>query len=77
MSNYRRAYVPGGTYFLTLVTYCRRPIFKELANANLLRAAIAKVKAKKPFEIIAAVILPDHLHFIWQLPPGDSDYSQD
>jgi putative transposase len=76
MPNYRRVYVPGGTYFLTLVTYCRRPLFKEPSNINTLRSAIAKVKAQKPFEIIAAVILPDHLHFIWQLPSDDSDYSQ-
>lgn len=76
MPNYRRAYIPGGTYFFTLVTYCRRPLFKPLYNIQLLRIAVAKVKAEKPFKIVAAVILPDHIHFIWQLPPGDSNYSQ-
>ena len=29
-----------------------------------------------PFDIVAAVVLPDHMHFIWSLPPGDSDYSK-
>ena len=76
MPNYRRMYVPGGIYFLTLVTHLRRPLFKESDNINLLRAATAKIKAEKPFEIIAAVVLPDHLHFLWQLPSNDSDYSQ-
>jgi len=26
MTNYRRNYVPGGTFFFTLITYHRRPI---------------------------------------------------
>ena len=29
MSNYRRYYVPGGTYFFTLVTHERRPLFRD------------------------------------------------
>ncbi|WP_051459752.1 hypothetical protein [Methylomicrobium lacus] len=28
-----------------------------------------------PFTIDAIVILPDHLHAIWTLPVGDTDYS--
>ena len=76
MPNYRRIYVPGGTYFFTIVTYCRRPLFKNSDNVELLRGAVARVKIEKPFKIIAAVVLPDHIHFIWQLPPDDSNYSQ-
>ncbi|WP_052055627.1 transposase [Myxosarcina sp. GI1] len=76
MPNYRRLYIPGGTYFFTIVTYCRRPLFKDPQNIEILRMAIAKIKDKKPFKILAAVILPDHLHFLWQLPPDDADYSQ-
>lgn len=76
MPNYRRVYIPGGTYFFTIVTYCRRPLFKNSDNVHLLRTAVASVQAKQPFKIMAAVILPDHIHFIWQLPPDDSNYSQ-
>ena len=76
MPNYRRLYIPGGTYFLTIVTYCRRPLFKSPDNIDLLRTCIAKVQKQQPFKITAAVILPDHLHFIWQLPADDSNYSQ-
>lgn len=75
MPNYRRMYVPGGTYFFTIVTYQRQPIFANSENISLLRKAIATVKSEMPFTIIGAVILPDHLHFIWELPPGDSTYS--
>jgi putative transposase len=28
-----------------------------------------------PFETVAICILPDHLHAVWALPQGDSDYS--
>jgi putative transposase len=75
MPQYRRFYVPGGTFFLTLVTYCRRPLFNQPENIDLLRTAIAKTKKEKPFTIIGAVILPDHLHFLWTLPADDSNYS--
>ena len=51
-------------------------MFTNPENINLLRIATAKIKAERPFDIIAAAILPDHLHFIWQLPPDDANYSQ-
>ncbi len=76
MPNYRRFYVPGGTYFFTLVTYQRQLIFAKPENISRLRKAIATIKAEMPFNIIGAVVLPDHLHFIWQLPPGDKEYSK-
>ncbi len=76
MSDYRRAYTPGGTIFLTLVTFNRRPIFADPENVQRLRCAAAAVKAEMPFEVTAAVILPDHLHFLWTLPLGDGNYSK-
>ena len=75
MPNYRRFYFPGGTYFFTIVTYQRQPIFANSENISRLRKAIANIKKEMPFTIIGGV-LPDHLHFIWQLPPGDTDYSK-
>ncbi len=76
MPNYRRMYVPGGTYFFTIVTYQRQPIFANPENISRLRKTIATVKTEMPFTIIGAVVLPDHLHFLWQLPPGDRAYSK-
>ncbi|TPQ28926.1 REP-associated tyrosine transposase [Methylomonas koyamae] len=75
MSDYRRVYIPGGCYFFTVVTYRRQPIFADERNVAWLRQAFKIVKAKRPFELTAAVVLPDHLHSIWQLPDGDADYS--
>lgn len=41
-----------------------------------LRMATATVLSEIPFEMTAAVILPDHLHFLWTLPPDDCNYSK-
>ena len=69
MSNYRRFFVPGGTYFFTIVTHQRRPLFADPNHIERLRQAVQTVRADDPFDIVAAVVLPDHLHFIWSLPP--------
>jgi putative transposase len=74
MPNYQRAYVPGGTFFLTVATYERRPLFADAANVERLRRAVRKVKQELPFDFVAAVVLPDHFHFLWTLPEGDSEY---
>ena len=75
MSNYRRVYIPGATYFFTLVTYCRQPIFADAERVEQLRRSFLEVKAKRPFNMPAAVILPDQLHCLWILPKGDADFS--
>jgi putative transposase len=75
MSDYRRLYTPGGTFFFTVVTAGRRPLFADPHNVQLLRRAFQYVRERRPFEIVAAVILPDHLHCLWRLPDGDADFS--
>jgi putative transposase len=44
-------------------------------NIDILRTAVAKTRAKMPFHIDAWVVLPDHLHAVWTLPEGDSNFS--
>ena len=75
MSTYVRAYVPGGTFFFTVVTNFRRPILVDSRARAALRHALQKTRLPYPFEILAIVLLPDHLHCIWSLPDGDSDFS--
>lgn len=65
---------PGGTFFFTLCTYNRHPLFADAGNVERLRQALRAVMTERPFEILAGVVLPDHLHWIWQLPREDSDY---
>ena len=72
---YRRAKFAGGTYFFTVVTHYRRRILCEQQNIDLLRHIFAEVMDNHPFTIDACVVLPDHLHCIWTLPPDDNDFS--
>jgi putative transposase len=76
MPEYRRAFVPGGTFFFTLVTYQRRPIFHDERARLHLRQAIEQCRQSRPFVIDAMVLLHDHLHAIWTLPEGDFDFSK-
>jgi putative transposase len=75
MSDYRRFYVDGGIYFFTLVTKGRRPILCTERARNRLKAAFQYTIKKYLFRIMGLVILPDHLHCIWQLPENDHDFS--
>jgi len=75
MSNYRRARVPGGSYFFTLVTHDRRPVLTNEDVRVALRAAVQAVREEHPFYVEAWVLLPDHLHCMWRLPEGNADYS--
>lgn len=72
---YRRVYLPGGTFFFTLVTYQRHPILSSPGNIQILKNAFKYTLDRYPFSIVASVILPDHMHFIWMLPEDSSDYS--
>ncbi|OGT18826.1 MAG: transposase [Gammaproteobacteria bacterium RBG_16_57_12] len=74
MPDYRRQRVPGGTYFFTVNLLERKSDFL-VRYIDDLRNAVKWVRHKHPFHIDAWVILPDHMHSIWTLPPGDVDYS--
>ena len=75
MRRYRRLELAGATYFFTLVTERRRPLLGEPAAVAMLMAAIEKVRARHPFTPHAHVILPDHVHALWELPAGDAGFS--
>ena len=74
MPNYRRPQIPGGTYFITQVTYQRIPWLCSDIARKALREAITVVKENHPFSIDAIVLLPDHFHCLLTLPPDDSDF---
>jgi putative transposase len=74
MVRYRRNFVPGGTYFFT-VALADRASETLIHHVDALRMAFRIARHERPFMIDAIVILPDHLHAIWTLPPDDSDFS--
>jgi putative transposase len=74
MPNFHRYFVPNGTYFFTVVTDGRYHLFSDQAARTLLGNLIRACQSKWPFTIQAIVLLPDHLHTIWSLPPGDDAF---
>lgn len=72
---YRHAFVPGGSFFFTVVTENRKPLLASAQAIAVLREAFRTVRASRPFAMDAAVILPDDLHCIWTLPPDDGDFA--
>ena len=63
---YRRASIPGATYFFT-VNLADRKSNLLIDHIEQLRDSVRKVRSAHPFESIAWVVLPDHMHAIWIL----------
>jgi putative transposase len=59
-------------YFFT-VNLLRRDRRLLVEHIGVLGDAFRHVRAQHPFEILAVVVLPDHLHCLWRLPLGDGD----
>ena len=74
MPNYRRAFVPGGCWFFTVNLLDGRSRFLT-DHIGALREAMRRTQARHPFRIDAIVVLPDHIHAVWTLPPDDADFS--
>jgi putative transposase len=73
MPNYRRNRVEGGTYFFT-ANLNDRGSNLLVCEIAALRRAVRATRARHPFHIDAWVVLPDHMHCLWTLPPGDTDF---
>jgi putative transposase len=75
MRRYLRHRVPGACYFFTVNLAERKNNSRLVTHIEALRDAFAKTKQDHPFEINAIVVLPEHLHCLWTLPPDDADFS--
>lgn len=42
---------------------------------DLLRKSLQRVQTENPYNTLAIVVLPGHIHTIWQLPSADQNYS--
>ena len=62
-------------YFFTLNTQKRQPVLCRTYEIGLLRSSFQFAMQRYPFDLIAVCVLPDHLHCIWELPDGDSDFA--
>ncbi len=66
--------MPGGTYFFT-VNLADRSSCLLVERIDALRLSVQDAKRTRPFESIAWVVLPDHMHALWRLPDGDEDFA--
>ena len=74
MRTYLRNRTLGGTYFFTVNLAERHGNRLLVANIEALSAAFRQTRIERPFSMPAWVVLPEHLHCVWRLPPGDDDY---
>lgn len=75
MTNYRRIRLQGATYFFTVCLEDRASTVLT-DHIDKLRFAYARTNHEMPVTCHAMVILPDHLHAIWTLPEGDTNFSE-
>jgi len=69
MAEYKRIFLAGYSYYLTIVTHGRNPILVD--NIELLRESFRESKRYFKYSIDAIVVLPDHIHMI--ITPQVSD----
>ena len=75
MVRYRRNFVPGGTFFFTLALADRR-LSLLTEYVSLLRETMRHITSLHPWTTDAIVVMPEHLHMLWTLPDGDTNYAQ-
>lgn len=75
MSNYRRYYTYGGTYFITAVLQDRRCDWL-VRHIREFREAYRETLQHCPFETVAVTVLPDHFHLVLRLPENSNDFSR-
>ena len=74
MTEYRRNFIAGGSFFFT-VNLAERRLSLLTSHIDELLNAIRETRKCHPFIIDAIVVLPDHLHAVWTLPEGDADFA--
>jgi REP-associated tyrosine transposase len=75
MTDYRRAYIPGASWFFTVNLAERKNNRLLIDQIDLLRRSFKYTQQRYSFRMDAVVNLPDHIHCIWTLPPEDADFS--
>jgi putative transposase len=72
MTDYRPNRVPGATFLFT-VRLLDRSSTLLTDHISAFGEAMRQARSRKPYHVDAWVVLPDHAHSIWTLPPGDED----
>ena len=75
MPDYRRYRIAGGCDFFTVNLLEQRSTDQRVHSIEILRDVVRQVRRTRPFDIDGWVVLPDHMHCIWTLQPGDDDFA--
>lgn len=60
-------------YFLTAITHAKRPLFRHAECAESVISCLRRLERYKRIELFAAVVMPDHVHFIVRLRSDSLD----
>jgi putative transposase len=71
---YHRLRIAGATWFFTVVTHRRQVVLCQKEILSILSNVLREERQRHPFSVPAMVVLPDHLHCLWTLPEGESDF---
>jgi len=71
MAKYKRLFLDGYSYYITMVTHKRNPLLVD--NIELLRESFRESKRYFAYSIDAIVVLPDHIHMII-IPKNVNEY---
>jgi putative transposase len=71
MTNIRRHFQPGQICFLTHVTFNRAPLL--ITHFDLLWNSVEGFRSRDAFDLLAWVVLPDHMHLL--VAPNGNDVS--
>ncbi|HRQ64708.1 MAG TPA: transposase [Xanthomonadaceae bacterium] len=72
---YRRNRVANGTFFFTVTLRDRRSD-ALVRHVDALREAWRNARSRVPHQVLASVLLPDHLHAVMAMRDDASDYSR-
>lgn len=75
MPRYRRPQNRNAPAFFT-VCLAERGSTALIDHLEILRDAVRLTLRDRPFEVLAWVVMPDHMHTVWHLPDDDPNYSQ-
>jgi putative transposase len=75
MPRYRRPARSSEPVFFTVCLANRRST-ALIDHLDILREAVRVTLHDRPVEILAWVVLPDHMHAVWRMPDNDRNYSQ-
>ncbi len=65
-----RVSIAEHAYFVTTVTKGRRPVFSDLYHARCVVQEMRRLQAEAALSSLAWVLMPDHLHWLFQLRDG-------